>query len=201
MLEHRPEMQTTDQNDISYKAAFDKGAALIKGSIQLDGQQLGVLGFFERRKLNKALKHFEEASSIAPTNGAPMLFIAKIKQRFGDYDGSLEWLKRANAVEPGNLILAIETGATLGRLGKHKEAAAMLEVAAQHHPQEPRILCNLGLSYLMAGETEDALKTFQFLVQLEPDFPTNQKLLGLAYEIRLGKKSTPKNEAEIARMF
>lgn len=194
-------MQTTEQNNSSYKSAFDKGVALIKGSIQLDGQQLGALGFFERRRLNKALKHFEAASSLAPTNGAPMLFIAKIKQRFGDYDGSLEWLQKANAVEPGNLILAIETGATLGRLGKHREAATVLEVAAHHHPHEPRIQCNLGLSYLMAGDTEDALKTFQFLFQLEPDFPTNQKLLELANEIRLGKKPTPKNEAEIARML
>lgn len=194
-------MQTAEEKNFSYKAAFDKGAALIKGSIELDGQQLGALGFFERRRLNKALKHFEEASSIEPTNGAPMLFIAKIKQRIGDHDGSLQWLKKANSVEPANLILSIETGAALGRLGKHREAAAMLEVAVQHYPHEPRIQCNLGLSYLMAGETENALKTFGLLVQLEPDFPTNKKLLNLANEVRLGKKPTPKNEAEIAKML
>ena len=147
------------------------------------------------------MNHFNQASSIAPTNGAPMFFIAKIKERLGDYNGSLQWLKKANSVEPENLILAIETGAALGRLGKHREAAAMLEVAVGHHPHEPRILCNLGLSYLMAGETENAVKSFELLVQLEPDFPTNQKLFSLATEIHLGKKPTPKCEAEIAKMI
>ena len=122
-------MQTTEQTSSSYKVAFDKGAALIKGSIQLDKQQLGAVGFFERRRLNKALNHFNQASSIAPTNGAPMFFIAKIKERLGDYNGSLQWLKKANCVAPENPILAVETGAALGRLGKHREAAAMLEVA------------------------------------------------------------------------
>jgi len=194
-------MQTTEQTSSSYKMAFDKGAALIKGSIQLDRQQLGAVGFFERRRLIKALNHFKEASSIAPTNGAPMLLIAKIKQRLGDHDGSLQWLKKANSVEPENLILTIETSAALGRLGKHKESAAILEIAADHHPHEPRVRCNLGLSYLMAGETENAQRTFAVLVQLEPDFPTNQKLLNLATEILSGKKPTPKSEAEIARMI
>jgi anaphase-promoting complex subunit 3 len=194
-------MQPTDEKTSCYKVAFDKGANLVRGSIQLDGQSLGALGFFEKRRLNKALNHFKEASSIAPSNGAPMLFIAKILQRIGDDEGSLEWLKKANSVEPENLILAIETGGTLGRLGKHREAAAMLEVAANHHPHEPRIQCNLGLSYLMAGEIDNAVKTFELLVQLEPDFPTNKKLLDLATAIRLGRKHTPKTEAEIARMI
>src|SRR4051812_9954396 len=102
-------MQIAEQRNLSYKSAFDKGAALIKGSIHLDGKHFGTLGFFERRRLNKALQHFEKACSIAPTNGAPMFFIAKIKHRIGDLDGSLQWLKKANSVEPGNLILAIET--------------------------------------------------------------------------------------------
>jgi len=194
-------MQPTDEKASCYSVAFKKGANLVRGSIQLDGQRLGALGFFEKRRLNKALNHFKEASSIAPLNGAPMLFIAKILQRIGDDEGSLEWLKKANSVEPENLILAIETGGTLGRLGKHKEAAAMLEVAANHHPHESRIQCNLGLSYLMAGETDKAVKTFELLVQLEPNFPTNKKLLDLATAIRLGRKPTPKTEAEIARMI
>lgn len=193
-------MQPIDQKS-SYKVAFDKGAALTKGSIQLDGQSLGKVGFFEKRRLNKAIEHFKEASAIEPTNGAPMLFIAKIKQRLGDYEKSLAWLKKANSVEPENLILAIETSSTLGRLGKHREAVTLLEVAVGHHPNEPRIQCNLGLSYLMAGEIENALKTFEILILLEPDFPPNHKLLNLATEVKSGKKPIPRSEAEVVRMI
>ena len=187
--------------DPNYKAIFGKGAALVKGSIQLDKQTLGELGFFEKKRLKRALTYFEKASSLAPTNGAPMLFIAKIKQRLGEFESSLEWLKKANSVEPNNLILAIETSAALGRLEKHKEAATVLENACKSHPADPRIWSNLGLSYLMAGETNSAVKTFEYLVQIEPDFPTNKKLFDLASEIALGEKSTPRNEAELIKMI
>ncbi len=187
--------------DPNYKAVFDKGAALVKNSIQLDKQTLEKLGFFEKRRLKRALIYFEKASSLAPTNGAPMLFIAKIKQRFGEFGSSLEWLKKANSVEPNNLILAIETSAALGRLEKHKEAATVLENASKSHPEDPRIWSNLGLSYLMAEETNSAVKTFEYLVQIEPDFPLNRKLFDLASKVALGEKPTPRNEAELLKMI
>ena len=128
-----------------------------------------------------------------------MLLIAKIKERLGDYASSLEWLKKANSVEPDNPILAIETGAALGQLGKHKEAATVLEIAARNHPHEPRIQCNLGLSYLMAGETDSAVKAFQILLRQEQDSPTNQKLLDLAMDVHAGKKPNPRNESEVVK--
>lgn len=182
-------------------SAFQTGMKLIKGCIQLDKQQLDNPGFFERRKLRKAKTHFHNASKLEPANGAPLLFIAKIEDRLGNHESSLEWLKKANQLEPDNLILAIETGAALGRLQMHKEAATALEVAAQHHPHEPRIQSNLGLSYLMAGELENAVDTFKRLNQLEPDFPANQKLLDLATTVLAGNKPIPKTEAEVVRLI
>lgn len=195
------EVNPSPQQKSPYKIAFDKGAELVNGRVQLDGQRLGAVGFLEKWKLKRAIKHFETASALEPSNGAPMLFIAKIKQRLGDYEGGLNWLKKANTAEPDNAILAIETGATLGRLGKHKEAVTMLEIASRHHPNEPRIQCNLGLSYLLAGETQNALNAFETLVALEPDFPTNHKLLALAAEIASGRSSIPESEADIAKMI
>lgn len=191
-------MQLSTENANNYKSTFDKGAKLIKGSIYLDREELGSAGFFEKRRLRKALTHFMAASSIEPTNGAPMLFIAKIEERLGNSERGLEWLKKANSVEPDNLILAIETGAALGRLGKHKEAATVLEGAARNFPDESRIQSNLGLSYLIGGETENAVKAFEILLRLEPDYPTNRKLLNLALEVQAGRRPTPKSEADVA---
>lgn len=128
-----------------------------------------------------------------------MLLIAKIEERLGNFESSLEWLKKANSAEPDNLILAIETGAALGRLGKHKEAATVLEIAAQNHPGEPRIQSNLGLSYLIAKETDSAVKAFETLLRLEPDYPINQKLLNLAIDVQAGRRPSPKTESEIAK--
>lgn len=77
----------------------------------------------------------------------------------------------------------------------------MLEMAVNIHPREPRIQSNLGLSYLIGGEVENAVKAFEVLLLLEPDYAVNRKLLNLVKEIKLGAKPMPKCEADIAKMM
>lgn len=192
-------VRSVEEEHSKYHVAFQRGVALVKGSIQIDGQRLKRLGFFEKIRLKRALRNFEEAALFAPDNAAPPFMMAKIRDRLGDFEGSLELLKRANLLQPDNLILAIETGAALGRLGKHREAATLLEVVSRSYPDEPRVWCNLGLSYLMTGETENAVRAFELLVRLEPSLSTNQKLLDVASEAHAGRRAIPRSEAEVVQ--
>jgi len=194
-------MNVFENNSTAFKAAFNKGVSLAKNSIQIDRLKLGSVGFFEKRRLRKALRYFHEASVLDPNSGEALLLIAKIHQRLGAHDSCLEWLKKAYRIAPENLILAIEISATLGRLGKHKEAATILEEVVRTYPNEPRTQCNLGLSYLMAGKVVNAVEAFNLLVKIEPDYPVNQKLLDLAKDVKSGTKSIPKSEVEISRMI
>lgn len=61
----------------AFKVVFDKAMELTKDSIELDKQSLGKAGFFEKRRLSKAVKYLKTASLMQPENGVPMLFIAK----------------------------------------------------------------------------------------------------------------------------
>jgi Flp pilus assembly protein TadD len=182
-----------------YTALFQRGAALIEGSIHLDGRQLSDPGFFEKRRLKKARPFFEQAFQADPLNAAPLFLLGKIEERLGNGAGNIEWLRRANDVEPNNPLVALELGAALGRRGMYQESLRVLGNAATRNPSDPRIHCNLGLSLLMAGEAEGAVHAFEHTTSLEPDVATNHKLLAYAIEVAAGRKAVPSSERDIAR--
>ena len=182
-----------------YMRLFTEGCNLSKGLIQLDGQLHKDLGFFEKRKLKKAKELFELSLLEDPSNAAPCLMIAKISHSLGDKSNSLGWLLKAWELEPANLILVIELSGAYGVLGKHKEAISVLEEGVKYHPNEPRILFNLGVAHLLENNPKLAVEIFQKTVAIEPDFPQNHKLLKYSQEICNGTRPTPQDQSEIAK--
>jgi tetratricopeptide (TPR) repeat protein len=182
-----------------YMAFFTEGCNLSKGLIQLDGQNRNQLGFFDKRKLRKARSRFELSTIESPENAAPYLMLAKIAHSLGEYDESLHRLLKAWDLEPANLILVIELSGAYGVLGRHKEAISVLEEGMKYYPNEPRILFNLGISYLLENMPKLAVEIFEKTVQIEPDFPQNHSLLKYSQDISTGKKPTPRNQGEIAQ--
>jgi tetratricopeptide (TPR) repeat protein len=181
-----------------YIELFQKGCNLSEGLIQLDGQQLGKLGFFDKRKLKKARSFFQLSINESPKNAAPLLMLAKVSDRLGNQEESLGWLLKAWELEPANLILVIELSGVYGFLGRHQEAISVLEEGIKLYPDEPRILFNLGISYLLDGKHKLAIDIFQKTVEIEPDFHQNHKLLNYSIAVKEGKIPAPRNQSEIA---
>ncbi|HEY5581601.1 MAG TPA: hypothetical protein VIK56_10645 [Rhodoferax sp.] len=181
-----------------YMRLFTEGCNLSKGLIQLDGQPHKSLGFFEKRKLKKAKELFELSLLEDPSNAAPCLMIAKVSHSLGDNLNSLDWLLKAWELEPANLMLVIELSGAYGVLGKHREAISVLE-GVKYHPNEPRILFNLGVSYLLENNPQLAVAIFQKTVEIEPDSLQNHKLLKYSQEVCNGTRTTPRDQSEIAR--
>jgi len=57
---------------------------------------------------------------------------------------------------------------TIARAGRPREAITFHQKAISLNPQEPSYYYNLGLSYLMAGETGKALEQQQTLMRIAP---------------------------------
>jgi Flp pilus assembly protein TadD len=183
----------------NYESLFQAGSKLIKDRVDLDGCFLPKPGFFERRRLLTALRLLEQAAEVEPPYGAASFFAAKVEERLGHGRENLRWLRRAQTVAPENLIVSIELGAALSRQGLHSEAVDVLSSAARQNPNEPRVQSNLGLSLLMSGDAQGAIRAFERLVALEPGQQTNERLLNLAAEVLGGRKPQPRSEAEIIR--
>ena len=182
-----------------YMKLFSEGSKLVDGLIQLDGQETNQLGFFQKRKLEKAKGFFELAANEDPENGAPYLMLAKIEERLGNYEEYLSNIHKAWQLEPGNLILVIELSSAYGLLNKHQEAISVLLEGQKYFPDEPRMLFNLGLSFLLTERPDNAFEIFKKLSEIEPDYEMNHILLAYSKDVLEGKKPNPKGHDDIAK--
>ena len=144
-----------------YMELFKEGCNLSKGLIQLDKQPHKNLGFFDKRRLKKARSLFELSIIENPGNAATCLMLAKVAHSLEEKSDSLDWLIKAWNLEPANLILVIELSGAYGVLGKNKEAISVLEEGLKYYPDEPRILFNLGVSYLLEKKPKLAIEIFK----------------------------------------
>ena len=184
---------TTDRYQDLWRAAHE---ALADG-INLDGRAKGPPTFFERRRLRKAAALFEQAAAAAPENGAPLLFLGKIEERFGNHEASIAWFSRAQALAPDHLLVALELGAALGRAGRHADSVAVMLPHATAHPGDPRLHCNLGLSLLLAGRADEAVHAFHHTTILEPEREMNGRLMRLAIAVAQGTLPAPRSIEEL----
>jgi len=182
-----------------YMALFKEGAELVDGLLRLDGQKTPKLNFFQRRKLKKAKRLYELASIESRENAAPLLVLAKIEERLGNHTEALAWLQKSWLLEPGNLILTIELSGAYGLVGKHQEAISVLLEGRKNYPNEPRILFNLGVSFLLIGQAGAAVDIFLKAIEIEPDYEMNHRILAYSKDVVGGRKSSPKDQSDIAK--
>lgn len=77
------------------------------------------------------------------------------------------------------------SGGELLQQGRVKEAFAALRSVLDRRPEEPRALALLGLAYFRERKFEDARKTYEKLVELDPEDASYRLNLGLVY-LKLG---------------
>ena len=87
-----------------------------------------------------------------------MFFIAKAFQSLEEFEQSLAWFMHAYDCVPENPSVAKEVGYAASRLGKHDVAVRVMESVAKQNPDDAALQCNLGLSYLLAGNATHACK-------------------------------------------
>jgi Flp pilus assembly protein TadD len=152
-----------------------------------------------RARLRKAIWCFDEALAIVPANWQALLLRGKALQTLGEHEEALTTFLRAHQCDSTQVMVAVETGAAAGRVGRHDLAVRVMEAAAREHPDDPRLPFNLGLSYLLVQDFAASRGAFERAIELEPDRDANQRVLELLNEVESGKRPCPRSEAEIAQ--
>jgi tetratricopeptide (TPR) repeat protein len=189
----------SDEEIERHKEFYNAGYELIKDVAFSEGGPLLASSAAERDQMREAIRCFEQALAIIPTNWQAMLLIGKAQQSLGEHEQALAAFLRAHECEPDRLMVIIEAGAAAGRVGRHDLAVRLMESAARQHPEDPRLPFNLGLSYLFLGDFAGARKAFERAIELEPERDANKRLLGLLNEVESGKRPCPKSEADIGK--
>jgi tetratricopeptide (TPR) repeat protein len=189
--------QLTDNEIDRFNALYDKGCKLQKDLVILDGSPKRKPGFLGRRKLKESIQSFKEALAIHPASWPSMFFIGKAHQALGDLDSALSWFVKASKAEPENPSVAKEAGLCAARLDKHLAAIRFMKPAASANPGDAGLQCNIGLSYLMSEQVEEAIASFSQAVKADPGNKMNQRLLELAEAVAREEIPCPRSEAEI----
>jgi Flp pilus assembly protein TadD len=104
----------------------------------------------------QAVAVLEQAAIANPRDRALLAAYGRAQVDSGSYQQGFETLSRAHTPDnPDWHILSIQ-GTALDRLGRHEEARRYYENALKIRPDEPSVLSNLGMSYLLSKQLADA---------------------------------------------
>jgi Flp pilus assembly protein TadD len=120
------------------------------------GQSLRATGQY-----GQAAAMLEQATIAHPGNKALLAGYGRALADNGNSQAAFDVLSRAHSpANPDWRILSVQ-GTTLDKLGKHEEARRYYAGALKIVPDEPSVLSNLGLSYMLTRELPKAEETLR----------------------------------------
>ena len=109
----------------------------------------------------QAVAVMEQATIANPGNKALLAAYGRALADNGNFKQAFDILTRAHSpANPDWRILSVQ-GTTLDKMGKHDEARRYYESALKIMPEEPSVLSNLGLSYMLTRELPQAESTLR----------------------------------------
>ena len=109
----------------------------------------------------QAVAVLEQGSIAHPTNKAMLAAYGRSLADNGNFQQAFDVLGRAHSPDnPDWRILSVQ-GTALDQMGRHPEARRYYTSALQIAPDEPSVLSNLGLSYVLSKELPKAEETLR----------------------------------------
>ncbi|VAW41226.1 hypothetical protein MNBD_DELTA04-1161 [hydrothermal vent metagenome] len=137
---------------------------------------------FAKRKIYvMASSLFEKAIKKDPEYIVPYIALAELYGSEGKNTEAEKTLRKALAVEPGNVVTMSELGYLLSKTGKIKEAIKILSGAVKKNSYTPAYYY---LAYALSkdGKLKEALKLFKKAISLNPYEPAIYLLRAEVYE-------------------
>src|SRR5882724_8244898 len=120
------------------------------------GQALRATG-----QRTQAVAVLEQATIAHAGNKALLAAYGRALADNGNFQQAFDVLARAHSPDnPDWRILSVQ-GTTLDKMGKHEEARRYYATALKIVPEEPSVLSNLGLSYMLTRELPNAEQTLR----------------------------------------
>ncbi len=131
---------------------------------------------------DKAIALLKQAISISPNRADDALLLGDLTMRSGDYNGALDWLRRAERIQPSaraELLMAI----AYEHLKQFDTASHYLEMAKHRDPNNPDVQRSLAGYYREVGKYPEAVAALETIRNPKPDVVAE-----LAYTYQLDGK-------------
>jgi tetratricopeptide (TPR) repeat protein len=183
---------TQEQAD-RHNALTRKGWSIIEERLIVDGKpSLRPPGWFERWRLRRAVRCFEQALEINSEGWQSMWALGKIHQRLGSHAAAFEWFSRAHVLNPTQVDVAREAGLAAMDCEKIAEAVVLCRAAVTNRPGDAGLVSNLALACCLAGDDVMAEQCAEEAVQRRPDDRISATVLRFVREVKSGSRTRPK---------
>jgi tetratricopeptide (TPR) repeat protein len=143
-----------------------------KAQLEFDKGQ----GDLAHGKLDSAKKHFEKAVQIAPQFSEALNSLGTLAFQARDFQTAEQFFRKALEKDADAFEPLVNLGGTLLALQRVDEAIEINRRAQEARPKDPLAAAQLGMSYYLAGNDEDALNYLLLTEQLDPNHYTNPQL-------------------------
>ncbi len=141
--------------------------------------QAGTSAYRSQRDA-EAVKAFEMATTLQPSEHLPYRYLAELHWRAGRQGQAMHAVRSLASVMPDAYFLD-QVGRTYEEAGLRGLAIEAYREAVRVDGQFPSARYNLGRMYLETANLREGIAEMQAAIHLHPDFPEAHQALGMAY--------------------
>ncbi|HEY1806901.1 MAG TPA: tetratricopeptide repeat protein, partial [Terracidiphilus sp.] len=146
--------------------AYGKGLRITPGSVE--GQSGLAQTYSLMGRTHDAERILKQIVAEDPKRKDDALLLGDLNMRSGDYQDALEWLNKAERIEPGarsELLLAI----SYQHLNQMDQANHFLELARHRDPNNPDVERSMAGYYRQSGDYREAIAALKSIHNPKPD--------------------------------
>jgi tetratricopeptide (TPR) repeat protein len=186
------EYELPEEKTPIFNSHYEEANKLSNGITLLKGARKPKLGFWNKRKAQKAIKHYQECLKLIPNHWQTNWLIAKIYQATSENEKALEHFEVAVEMEKTNPDLPREASISAMDIGKVEIAAKYSLEAINREPNDSGLYCNHAVNLMVFGKDSDALVYINKALEMNPNDGINKNVLSLITDVSNGKRKRPK---------
>lgn len=143
--------------------------------------QYGI-GLLKQGLYEDAETAFTQSVSLNPAYVDGYVNVALIHLQTDALLEAEDWLGRAQMINPMSWRARAYLGVLRQRQGRFTEAIQLLQGVWEQFPRDQKVLFELGKSFYLAAQYEQAIEVFQQTLVIDPDLAAVYEMLALCYE-------------------
>jgi tetratricopeptide (TPR) repeat protein len=182
---------------------FEQATRLLDEAVKLapDDADLQVeagIAWFRKGDPRKATELVQGVLARHPDNGRAHNVLGRINLFKGDFDGAIEELKRAVALQ-GDFETSYFLGIAYLKAKKVSDASAWFSLVQSSMGDSAALHVLFGRAYTITHFPQPAMEEFRKAIKLDPKYPRAHGLLGYSYLEQFGEQAYPQAREEFEK--